>query len=271
MMTYNQKDIWQGRSFETYGEFSESECEIFKQFVKPGDVVMDIGANVGSHTLCFARLVTKTGIVAAFEPERTAFYTLCGNVAANNLRHVFCFQQALGEQSGLIAVPELDYATTENWGGIELEKDHSASPHYNVPMNIVDLVTVPKVNFMKIDVEGMEARVLQGATKTIEKFKPVLYMENDRPEKQADLIKLVDSLGYDMWMHEAWFFNPNNFYGEPVNIIGNVISGNMLCLPKGTEFTPKDIPQYSTFKKVPKPVSPNEVDLEDIGNLPLVK
>src|SRR5687768_6606900 len=72
-MLYNVNDLYVGRSLDLYGEFSEGEVEVFRQLVRPGDLVMDVGANVGAHTVWFAKAVGPGGVVLAFEPQRLVF------------------------------------------------------------------------------------------------------------------------------------------------------------------------------------------------------
>jgi FkbM family methyltransferase len=242
MMIYNRKDIWQGRSFDVYGEYSESEVALFRVVVQPGSIVIDVGANMGSLTMPLARIVGMTGAVLAYEPERFNFYTLSGNVALNNLRNVMVFNQAVGKKRDLINVPELDYERTSNFGGLELDKDYSQAPHYPVPMTTIDDIGLNNLHFIKIDVEGMELDVVEGATATINRFRPILYVENDRKEKAPALMKYIEeSLKYTMYQHSAPFWNPSNYYGVQENVFGNVVSMNLLCLPseKTFSFDPK--------------------------------
>jgi hypothetical protein len=93
----------------------------------------------------------------------------------------------------------------------------------------------------------MEKVVLEGAAGFISRLKPVLYVENDRKEKSAELIRYIDSLGYVMYWHAPTLFNPQNFSGNATNIFGTVVSINMLCIPKEanvqmTGFTKVDVP-----------------------------
>jgi FkbM family methyltransferase len=154
MMIYNNSDIWVGRSIEKYGEFSESEVQLFKDAIKPNSVVLDIGANIGCHTVAFSRIVGENGCVFAYEPERCNFTTLAGNVAINNLLNVYVFQKAVGSTSGMIAVPELDREKTSNWGGLSLfGVDYSKAPSYPVPLITIDEQNFLRVDFIKIDIE----------------------------------------------------------------------------------------------------------------------
>lgn len=228
-MIYNHLDIWQGKSFETYGEYSEEEVNLFSKIVKPGDTVLDIGANIGSFTVPLARLANP-GTVMAFEPEKTAFYTLCGNIAINNIRNVFCFQQAVGNTASSVKVPELSNTAFGNYGGLELTKDYSNCDHYYVQISTIDSLNLTSCKLIKIDVEGMEKEVILGAKTTIEKLKPILYVENDREEKSEELIKTIEGFGYKTYSHKPPFFNLNNFFGETTKVWDkDIVSLNLLC------------------------------------------
>jgi FkbM family methyltransferase len=240
-MLYNINDVYVGRSFDLYGEFSEGEAEVFRQLVRPGDVVLEVGANVGAHTVALAQLVGPGGAVIAFEPQRIAFQMLCANVALNNLTNVHTFQAAAGAAPGQIAVPELDPNQPNNFGGLALGAN-VGTPGSIVPVIRIDDLPVPACRLIKIDVEGMELDVLKGCTQLIATFSPVLYVENDREDRSADLIRFIDSLGYAMYWHRPALFNPANFAGRADNVFGNVISVNMLCLPKSARSAIQGMP-----------------------------
>jgi FkbM family methyltransferase len=232
LMIFNRNDIFQGKSFETYGEYSQSEVDVFTKAVKTGDTIVEVGANMGSHTIPLARLVGPAGTLIAIEPERYCFYILCGNIAINNLKNVFPFQQAFGESTGTVKVPELSQEGNLNVGLVELERDWSQYAHYPVSLNTMDNMNLAKLDFLKIDVEGMEERVLRGGENTIKKFQPIMYIENDRPEKESSLKSYIASLGYEMYTHIAPFWNIDNFYQVKENVFSDLISKNLLCLPK---------------------------------------
>jgi hypothetical protein len=78
----------------------------------------------------------------------------------------------------------------------------------------------------------MENEVLAGATDTLKKYRPILYVENDRRERAKELIEALFSADYRLFWHLPALFNADNFFGVEENIFGNLISQNMFCLPK---------------------------------------
>jgi hypothetical protein len=76
----------------------------------------------------------------------------------------------------------------------------------------------------------MELSVMRGAAATIAKFRPILYVENDRRDKSPALIEYLSSLGYRLYWHLPPLFNPSNYFDNPSNEFGNVVSVNMLCV-----------------------------------------
>ncbi len=232
-MLYSARDQFVGRSFDLYGEFSELECQTFAKLIKPGQTVYDVGANIGAHTLAFARLVGPTGLVAAFEPQRVVFQMLCANVALNGLARVWTMWAACGRGLGQSKVPALDYRRINNVGGLSLV---GAPEGESVPTMPLDEVATPSCHFIKIDVEGMESEVIAGAEKTIAKWRPMLYVENDRVEKSAALIEQIMALDYRLYWHLPRLFNSRNYFGATENVFGNLVSANMLCIPREVSF-----------------------------------
>lgn len=231
-MIYQTNDCYVGRSFDLYGEYSEAEVALFRQLVKPGQTVLDIGANIGAHTVPLAQLIGSGGRVLAFEPQRIPYYCLCANVVLNNLTNVVCHQAAVGEMAGTLPVPELDYQAEHNFGGLPLTDHDSTARTYGVPVLRIDDLQLERCDLMKIDVEGMEREVLAGAADTIRRFRPILYVEDDRSEKSAALRALLEDLGYKLYVHRPPLYNPQNFCNDPRNIFGAIISVNLYCHPR---------------------------------------
>jgi FkbM family methyltransferase len=225
---YNLNDYYIGRSIERYGEFSALEMKLFGQFCAPGHTVIEVGANIGAHTVGLARLVGPHGRVLAFEPQRLPFQTLCANVALNSIENVDCFWAAVGSQDGFIDVPELNPRKEFNFGGVTLLGEQNGR---RVACHTLDqYITLSRVDLIKVDVEGMEVEVLSGGEQLLRQFKPVLYVENDRLEKAEALTRLIAGFDYRMYWHLPPLFNPDNFFANPENAYPNVVSVNMLCV-----------------------------------------
>jgi hypothetical protein len=102
----------------------------------------------------------------------------------------------------------------------------------DVPIITIDSLGLPSLRFAKIDVEGMERDVLLGARATIQRLQPVLYIENDRFDRSEALLALLFELGYRVWWHPVPLFARDNFHNNPNNVFGNIVSLNILCLPR---------------------------------------
>jgi FkbM family methyltransferase len=229
LVLYNRHDKYIGRSLDRYGEFSAGEADLLRQAIRPGWTVVEVGANIGAHTLPIARQVGPRGVVYAFEPQRILFQTLCANLALNSIMNVHCRMEALGDAAGTVAIPPLDYAKENNFGGLSLSQSAKyGKGSESVPVITLDSLELARCEFLKVDVEGMELSVLKGSQSTVERLRPILYIENDRSELSPPLIEFLLSLGYRLFWHLPPLFDPNNFYRNRHNEFGRTVSVNML-------------------------------------------
>ncbi|MBW4694264.1 MAG: FkbM family methyltransferase [Lyngbya sp. HA4199-MV5] len=229
---YNRNDLYIGRSLELYGEWSEGEVSLFQPLIQPGDVVVEVGANIGTHTVFFAKAVGAKGRVLAIEPQRIVFQTLCANLALNSITNVHTYAIALGEAPGFAQIPALDYHQLNNYGGVSLSQNASGEQAAGETVQIatLDSFALTQCRLLKIDVEGMELAVLKGATEMLQRCQPILYLENDRQDKSTALIQHLVALGYELYWHCPPIYNADNFLHNPQNVFGNTISVNMLGL-----------------------------------------
>jgi FkbM family methyltransferase len=225
----NPNDTYIGQSLQAYGEWSEPEIQLFDQFVRPGDVVVEAGANIGSHTLWFSQRVGDAGVVHAFEPARHTFQLLCANLVANDCLNVRALQQAVGADSGQLVFPVLDPRMTWNFGGASAKTPWGGSTE-TVDLRSVDGLSLERVDLLKADVEGFEIEVLQGAVRTLERCRPAVYVEINTHEIRNDAVRLLESLGYACWYYITPMFSASNWLGRSDDIF-NDYSFDLLCLP----------------------------------------
>ena len=227
-MVYLANDRFIGRSLHAYGEYSEAECALLRRLLAPGDRVVEAGANVGAHTLALSRIVGAGGRVVAFEPQPLMHRLLAANLALAGAANVEARGEALGSAPGTLHVPPVDYGATGNFGGVALTGDGSGTA---VRVRCIDELELTRCDLVKVDVEGMERDVVEGARDTIRRHRPVLYVENDRRERSQALIALLLDLGYRLYWHLPYLFNPHNFRGVTRNLFPGIASINVLCLP----------------------------------------
>jgi len=232
VVSYLAGDTYVGGSFDRYGEFCEDEIALFRQVVRPGQTVLDIGANIGAHTLFFGHAVGRRGRVYAFEPQRIIHGLLCTNVALNDMTNIYPMHAAVGRENGTISVPHIDYGVSGNFGGLSLAERPAGE---GVPLVTIDGLGLAACHFIKIDVEGMEYEVLEGAKQTIGRYRPYLYAENNRRDKSPALIKALLDLGYRLYWHLAPYYNDANFFGNRNNVFGRTVACNLFCLSRQTQ------------------------------------
>ena len=236
---YNRNDLFVGRSLDLYGEWCEAEIDLLGQIIKEGDVIVDVGAFIGTHSIFFANQVANGGYVYAIEPQRTSFNMLCGNIALNGLLNVKAVYAAAGSESGVIAVPVLDPNTKQNFGAVRLEKYNQGDL---VGKMALDDMKLKRCNLIKIDVEGMEIQVLQGARRVIESLHPVLFVENNRLENSKEVISFITQMHYKCWWHVAPYFNEENYFKNKKNVFAQFQPEvNMLCLHSSNHIKVEDL------------------------------
>ncbi len=167
-------DSYVGRALLENGVFSPDEFAAWTPYLPVGGTVLDIGANIGGHTFAFAEAVGPTGTVIACEPQRMLFAMLSGSQALIGAKQVWPRWCALGRDFATVYIPPLDYDAPNNFGGLPVHQVTEGDPVACVPLDAWDL---PRVDFLKIDVEGMERDVLTGAEQTIARCRPVIMAE----------------------------------------------------------------------------------------------
>ncbi len=207
----NRHDNIMTYALATYGEFAEDEFDVLGKHVKPGMVVIDVGANIGVHTVAFSKMLQGSGLVLSFEPLPTTYNLLAANLEINGINNVFAQRAAVGATVASLQLPHVDPDTQANFGTFNAIKE--AKPMgVPTPQTTIDAMGVERCDLIKIDVEGSEMDVLRGASKTIAKYSPVVFAEcNEGEDAQAkDMLEYFAMHEYTTYWHKNRFARPDN-------------------------------------------------------------
>ncbi len=200
------------KSFLASGRWWELHViENIRRFGKPGSIIIDIGAHIGTHTVEMSRVVGKKGFVIAFEPQKKIGRELLKNLELNECLNVLHVQCVLGKEEGFSFLgPE----NVSNEGSRYVSKVQLVE---QVPMRTLDSFQLNDVSLIKIDVENMEKEVLEGARETIERNLPVLLIEVmgnfekafeenvDMDVARRGVIEMIQDFGYEvhhLYLHD---------------------------------------------------------------------
>jgi FkbM family methyltransferase len=154
-----------------------------------GVIALDCGANIGVHTIEWANLMTDWGSVFAIEAQQRIYYALAGNIAINNCFNASALHAAVGAETGSVLMPLLDYGKPASLGSLEIKPsansdfigqivDYQGGPKVEVNLVALDEFGFPRLDFLKLDIEGMELEALEGARRTIETCRPIILVEH---------------------------------------------------------------------------------------------
>jgi len=177
-----------------------------RQHYGDGVVAVDCGANIGVHTIEWARHLTGWGVVLAFEAQERIYYALAGNIAINNCFNARAVHAAVTRQPGMMKIPNPNYLAPASFGSLEIKKrentefigqaiDYSESKMVDVQTISLDSFNFPRLDLIKMDVEGMELDALAGGVNAIGKHHPILFIETLKTDK-SELRARLDSLDY---------------------------------------------------------------------------
>ncbi len=186
--------------------YDRSETQLLRGIVKPGWVVLDVGSNFGYYALLFANLVGAQGCVHSFEPDSSNYGRLTRNIEVNGLTNIRTFQVGVGDRCGeasLILPPSGNPAEIRLGSGSE---QGSKSVSVTTLDHHVDAEKLERVDFIKLDVEGFELRVLQGGKKTLRRFRPKMMIEthpallSSLGSSPKEFVRTIPDLGYSLYL-----------------------------------------------------------------------
>lgn len=158
-----------------FGIVAEPRDKLY-DLVQKGYYIIDVGSNFGETTLNFAKLTGTTGKVFSFEPDTYCFNKLKSNISLNKFSNIQIFNIGLGSSD---AEYYLSSENIHNRGENKIQINSPMQPNIKVKKldDIMDSYQIKKVDLIKIDVEGFEYDVLRGASNTIMKHRPIMFIE----------------------------------------------------------------------------------------------
>ena len=173
-----------------------SVLELRRQYFSDGVLAIDCGANIGVHTIEWAKRMTGWGQVLAIEAQERIYYALAGNIAINNCFNAVALNAAIADKPGVLRMPQPDYLRPASFGSLELRKrantefigqpiDYSDESLMAVQAITIDALKLPRIDFIKIDVEGMELDALAGAAESVAQHHPVVLVESIKASATA--------------------------------------------------------------------------------------
>jgi FkbM family methyltransferase len=229
--SYFTNDTIIGKSLDMYGEYCEQEFTIMEHIVRPTDFIIDVGANIGVHTIWLSKHAFQ-GRVSSFEPNEFSRELLLKNLYLNNSTNVTVYNNVVGNGMSSVFISSYSPHIPGNYGECSV-LDKRPGNYHSAQMLTIDQLDPVKVDFMKIDVEGYEMEVIKGARSTIEKFRPSMLIEvNDSLPHIDFLYKELVPKDYQLYWLPVRNYNPNNYKGNKTNIFMNSGVVNIIAAHK---------------------------------------
>lgn len=235
MIIYPTHDQYVAGALRDFGEYSPSEVKLLQSICKPDWTCIDVGANIGTVALALAK-VSKH--VIAIEPQLLLSKLILANAALQGLGNIDVVYAAVGSTNGKVHIPAFSYTTFNNYGAIDSSCWTSGLEVDRITLDgLAELSGLNKypvgVNLIKIDVEGMEKQVLEGAKVLIQESKPVLWVENDKIPQRDELIRYIKSIGYTPYWVVTTITESEPMGSHPLD---SNASFNMLCVTPGPNY-----------------------------------
>jgi FkbM family methyltransferase len=180
-----------------------------RQHYGDGVVALDCGANIGVHTVEWAKHANGWGRVIAIEAQERVFYALAGNIVINNCLNARAIHAAVAAQTGTMRIPTPDYLSPASFGSLELRHsqhtefigqsiDYSDDAAVEIRTITVDSLDLARLDLLKIDIEGMELEALAGAAASLARCRPAVIVEAMKSDSRS-LYEILEKQGYRLF------------------------------------------------------------------------
>ncbi|HUP07670.1 MAG TPA: FkbM family methyltransferase [Caldimonas sp.] len=235
VMKWLTTDHGVGQQLALYGEYSEGELVLLRRLVKPGNTIITAGANIGAHVIPLSLMVGGLGSVIAFEPQPFIIPILEENLRVNRCEYnVRLYKAGLGDHTHRGRIASTDPTLPNNFGGLHVLPEGNE----HIQGADIDIVTIDSFGFewidlIMLDVEGSEEAALRGARATIDRCRPLLYVEIDKEDRREPLLHYIrDELKYEILFHLPYVYNPDNVLKNPENHFPDQRSIMCLAVPQ---------------------------------------
>lgn len=196
------------------GGWERTTINVIKKTLKKDDVVIEVGANIGAHTLLIAKLIGPNGFVYAFEPTEFALRKLRKNLSLNEgFKNIWVIDSLVSDNSNKLS----EVRVNSDWA---LDGVQAPESLVNKKITTIDEFVfqnnISRLDFLKVDVDGFDYKVLHGAKKSIDKFKPVIFCElceytlKENGDSIDKIFSYLLGMGYECF---------DEAYGAPLNLI----------------------------------------------------
>ena len=256
LMAYYITDDPIGTCLHYYGEWADQEFEIIDKLVTTESNCIDLGANIGTHTVWLSKKCYR-GLVFAVEPQFYIFQLLNTNIVLNDATNCIPINAFVMNYNGSMRVSALIAPPGENikinYGEYNIRKYANET---GIKTNVIKLDDVDvhsaKIDFIKMDCEGTEKEVLLSGEKLITSNKPHMYLEFNGKSGNDEVLYALNDLGYNCYWHVYSKFNKNNFKKFERNVwlheheldlmptvatVDKYYEGNMICIHKDNDIT----------------------------------
>jgi FkbM family methyltransferase len=220
-------------SVRVYGEWAQKEIDFLSHFIKPSNFIIDAGAFIGTHSIAFSSMVGNLGKVLSFEPRKNIAEILSENSILSLYQNIEVMRYALGSKSATAKIKLNKTSEQQNFGAMSLNESLLDDDFFEeVEIITIDSLNLKKVDFIKIDVEGMELDVVSGAEKTIKKNRPFIFIECNSIHSAQPFMEWSKKESYKIYGVLSDAFNPDNFLANPVNDFNLAREVGLFLLPK---------------------------------------
>lgn len=227
---FPKSDEFAGRSLREYGEWAQQELSLILSFLEEDQVAIDGGAFVGTHSIPMARSVGRSGVIHAFEPNKVVYPLLLENLRNNEVSNVVAHPFALSHSPGVMYQRRFSDGELVNWGHNQPSESPEDDDSEAVTAIQIDNLQLERCDLMKLDLEGMEPSALIGASVTIQKHRPILYVECTSVENGWIVMNVLRPHGYQFWLHRCEAFVADNFNHSTSTMFEKAVETSLVCI-----------------------------------------